>query len=267
MSAERLAGRKRVGATWLLFGGLWSWAACGQHDAPDVEPLEVLVASSMQDVFRQVKREFEARHPKAEVSLSVAGSQVLRMQVVEGGIGDIFVSANRAHIDSLASAGRVREVHPFAEGQLALVIAPTMQSRVRRFEDIESVDRLVVGAPAVPVGAYTEMLFRRTESAYGAAFTQALRSKIVSEESNVRLVRAKVLLGEADAAFVYESDVRVGSGLFRIAIPQPVNVRTTHWVAFLRNDSLHPQADSFLRFIRSPPVRRLLKEQGFRVEP
>ena len=53
--------------------------------------------------------------------------------------------------------------------------------------------------------------------------------RLVSQEANVRLVRAKIELGEADAAIVYRSDadeaVRV------VEVPRNLNVKASYPIA------------------------------------
>lgn len=265
MCLESVWRKTRLGLPWSLVALLLSTACASPQNSSDA-PLEILVASSMQDVFRDLEKEFETRHPGADVLLTVAGSQVLRLQVEAGGGGDVFVSANRAHVDALTRIGQIDALRPLAEGQLALVVSPLLKNKVKRFEDITQIDRLVVGTASVPIGAYSEELLRRSESTYGIEFAQTLREKIVSRESNVRLVRTKVLLGEADAALVYESDARHVAGLYVIDIPPNINVKTTHWLATLQKQSPHPQRNAFVQFIHSPMGQRLLGKHGFAVE-
>ena len=61
--------------------------------------------------------------------------------------------------------------------------------------------KLVIAAPAVPVGGYTRTVLRKM------GLTSVL-SKVVSQESDVKAVTGKVALGQADAGFVYVTDAR-----------------------------------------------------------
>ena len=61
--------------------------------------------------------------------------------------------------------------------------------------------KLVVGSPRVPVGSYTRIVLRKL------AMTSVL-TKVVSEEPDVKSIVGKIALGQADAGFVYTTDVR-----------------------------------------------------------
>ena len=76
---------------------------------------------------------------------------------------------------------------------------------MKTFADLPRADRIVVGAPEVPIGAYTVQIWQKA-AATGADFAARLQAKVVSRELNVRQVLAKVVLGEADAGIVYRSD-------------------------------------------------------------
>ena len=60
-------------------------------------------------------------------------------------------------------------------------------------------ERIVVGAPEVPIGKYTLRILEKASRSLGADFGAQVGAKIVSRELNVRQVLAKLILGEADA--------------------------------------------------------------------
>ena len=73
--------------------------------------------------------------------------------------------------------------------------------------------KLVIGTARVPIGAYTRQVMRNLGMT-------SLLSKVVSEEPDVKSIVGKVALGEADAGFVYRTDVQpVRSRVSAIAIP------------------------------------------------
>ena len=60
--------------------------------------------------------------------------------------------------------------------------------------------KLVIGTAGVPIGAYTRQVLRKL------GMTSAL-SKVVGPEPDVKSIVGKVALGEADAGFVYRTDI------------------------------------------------------------
>ncbi len=72
----------------------------------------------------------------------------------------------------------------------------------------------MVAGPKVPIGLYTREVLKRL------GLLRVLR-KTVSLEPDVKGIVAKVALGEADAGFVYATDVRPVAGKVRvISIPR-----------------------------------------------
>ncbi|MCA9539427.1 MAG: molybdate ABC transporter substrate-binding protein [Myxococcales bacterium] len=234
--------------------------AC-RSPAPEARtPLAVFAASSLTEAFADLEQGFEATHPEVDVQLTFAGSQVLRLQIEQGAAADVFASANEQHMRALVDAGLVGETHAFAANAL-VVIVPLGPGHIERFEQLAEAQRVVVGTENVPVGRYAGAMLDKARAAYGDAFAAAVRAHIVSEESNVRLLRAKVELGEADAAVVYGTDasprVRV------VAIPAALNVRATYPIAAVSKSPHATEAAQFIEYVRSPAGQGLLRRHGF----
>ena len=106
------------------------------------------------------------------------------------------------------------------------------------------------------------------ESRYGPEFLQDVRGAIVSEENNARLVRAKVELGEADAAIVYRTDAISSDRVRAIDLPDRLNFPARYAVTPLldENGEVDAAAERFVRFLRSEEGRALLREYGFVTE-
>lgn len=230
----------------------------GCRDAPQRAEVAVFAASSLTEGFQAIEAAFEAAHPDIDVRLTFAGSQVLRLQIEQGADADVFASADARHMTALAEAGHLAESHVFARNGL-VVITPLEGSPVRDFADLPRAERLVIGADAVPVGRYTRRLLEKAGSTLGADFARRVRARVVSEETNVRLVRAKVELGEADAAIVYRTDasprVRV------VPVPEAVDTPAAYHIAALAGAD--EGARVFVAFVRSPEGRRILTARGF----
>ena len=99
----------------------------------------------------------------------------------------------------------------------------------------------MVGVPTSPIGAYTEARIQQE----GPEWAQRVRARVVSRESNVRLVLGKVELGEADAAVVYASDA-AGRALEVAPIPGSPRVD-------LQLAAATDPGEQFVRFVISNP--------------
>jgi molybdate transport system substrate-binding protein len=91
-----------------------------------------------------------------------------------------------------------------------------------------------------------------------------VNANVVSREPNVRSVLAKVELGEADAAVVYESDARSSRRVRSIAIPSAANVVAEYPAAVVSASTSRAAGAGFVRFLESAQAKAILRKHGFR---
>jgi len=241
-------------------GALAAAPAAGEGAARE---LVVFEAASLKDAFAKLARRFEGDHPGTKVISNAAGSQELRAQLEQGAPADVFASADRKHIDALLGAGLVNAPVIFVCNEPVLVVRPGL-SAVKTFADLPRVERLVVGAPGVPIGSYTAQILKKAAGKYGADFATRVESRVVSRELNVRQVLAKVVLGEADAGIVYRSDVVTAAGKVQLlAIPADLNVTAEYPVATLKQAPQATLARQWVQLVTSPAGMAALREAGF----
>lgn len=231
-------------------------------DGTGRRPLQVFAAVSLTDAFREIKTAFEAAYPDTDVGLVFAGSQVLRLQIEQGAGVDIFASADRRHVEALRHAGHLPGYSRFAGNEMVLIVPPGNPAAIESFADLPRARRLVIGTEHVPVGAYTRDVLRRAAGHLGAKFEKDVLSRVVSEESNARLVRAKVELGVADAAIVYRTDVAPGRVL-AIPVPPEANVRAGYLMGAVAGAANPEGAARWVRFVASPAGQEILARRGF----
>jgi molybdate transport system substrate-binding protein len=234
-----------------------------ERSGPSREPtrLVVFAASSLTEAFEDLATVYVQMFGEPEPILAFAGSQILRLQIEQGARAHVFASANAAHMQSLAATGRIARPRVFAYNELVVIVPRSNPASIDQFSDLSRARRIVIGTPDVPVGAYTREMLVRAEEAYGAGLVSELRSNIVSEESNARLVRAKVELGEADAAVVYRTDlsprVRV------IELPAELSVRAAYHAALVGEPPYPEAATRWISLLESARGRAILREHGF----
>ena len=232
-------------------------AACAPAGV-EQHTLEVFAASSLTEAMMDLERGFEAEHPGVDVRVSCAGSQVLRMQIEQGARVDVFASADEAHMVALRASGEVAQSSVLARNELALITP--LDGELARFDDLPSADRVVLGGGQVQVGRYARELLRRAGRRQ-RGFAEAVARRVVSEEPNVRLVRAKVALGEADAAFVYRTDV--SPDVRTVAIPPELNVRASYPIAVTTRAERPTLGREFVAWTLGPRGQELLRARGF----
>ena len=197
-------------------------------------PLVVYAAASLTAAFQAVAPAFHRAQPGWKIRFNFGASSTLRAQIQRGAPADVFASADEAQMEPLAAARLGTGARPFARNRLALVVPAANPARIESAKDLAQPGlRVVAAGDAVPVGHYTRQLFAnlaRTEG-YPADFGQRVDRNVVSREANVRAMLARVELGEADAAVVYETDARSAPRVKGIPLPKAANVTATYPVA------------------------------------
>lgn len=217
---------------------------------PAEGPATVLAAASLTEVLPRVDETARA---------SFGGSNQLAQQARQGFPFDVFLSASPQYTQALFAEGLVRRPVAFATNSLVLVVPRRNPARITRVADLAKRPnlRLVVAGPRVPIGLYTREVLKRL------GLLRVLR-KTVSLEPDVKGIVGKVALGEADAGFVYATDVRAVTAKVRV-IPFPRRAQPT--VVYEAAIAARPRdleaAQAFLSALLGPDGRRALRAAGF----
>jgi molybdate transport system substrate-binding protein len=230
--------------------------------------LVVFEAASLKDVFAKLSQRFEKDNAGVKVITNAAGSQELRAQIEHGAAADVMASADRKHMDALASQGLVVAPSVFTCNEPVVVVRAALAPTIKTLADLPRAERIVVGVPEVPIGAYTLKILDKAAAKLGADFPKRVQAKVASRELNVRQVLAKVSLGEADAGVVYRSDAITARGKVEIvAIPPELNVVAEYPIAALEA-APHPDlARRFIDLVKSPEGAAALRDAGFSACP
>ena len=249
-------------------------SACGGSGSG--RSIKVFAAASLADAFAEIAQEFESQNAGVSVKLNLAGSQRLRSQLELGARADVFASANTVQMDRAVDADLI-EGSPaaffFATSNLAVIASSESGSgRVHTLEDLaEPGVSLVLAHSSVPAGAYARQLLENLSgdaSRFGEDFSVRVLENVVSEETNVRNVEQKVILGEADAAIVYRPGAEralasASEDINLVPVPAEHNVDATYPIAVL-NDSERPRlAAAFVAFVLSGEGQAILGKHGF----
>jgi molybdate transport system substrate-binding protein len=232
---------------------------------PPARELVVFEAASLKDVFAKLAQRFEKANAGVKVVTNAAGSQELRAQIEHGAAADVIASADRKHMDALAKLGLVIAPSVFTCNEPVVVVRAALAASIKSLADLPRVERIVIGTPEVPIGAYTLQILDKAAAKHGGDFRRRVQAKVASRELNVRQVLAKVVLGEADAGVVYRSDaIAAGGGKVAVvSIPPQLNVVAEYPIAALEA-APHPDlARRFIDLVESPAGTAALREAGF----
>jgi molybdate transport system substrate-binding protein len=226
--------------------------------------LVVFEAASLKDAFARLAQRFEKDHPGTKVVANAAGSQELRAQIEHGAAADVFASADRKHMDALAAQGLVVSPSVFTCNEPVVVVRTALSSSIKSLADLPRAERIVIGTPEVPIGAYTLQILQKAAAKYGADFPKRVEAKVASRELNVRQVLAKVVLGEADAGVVYRSDTITAAGKVQVlTIPPELNVTAEYPIALLKKAPNPTRARQWIELVKSAAGATALREAGF----
>jgi molybdate transport system substrate-binding protein len=232
--------------------------------APPAKELVVFEAASLKDVFAKLAQRFEKDNAGVKVVTNAAGSQELRAQIEHGATADVMASADRKHMDALARQGLVVAPSVFSCNEPVVVVRTGLASSIKTLADLPRAERIVIGTPEVPIGAYTLQILDRAAVKLGADWIRRVQVKVASRELNVRQVLAKVALGEADAGIVYRSDAMTAGGKVAVVgIPPALNVTAEYPIAALAAAPQPELARRFVELVKSPAGAAALREAGF----
>jgi len=235
---------------------------------PEPRTLTIFAAASLTDAFTEISHNFEAADPGVTVALNFAGSQTLSTQITQGAVADVFASANHTEMDKLVSAGLVQQDAPqdFLTNKLVVILPSNNPANVQTLQDLSRTGlKLVLVADTVPAGKYARQILANLSKhpSFGADFQTRVLANVVSNENDVKLVVAKVQLGEADAGIVYISDSIAAPQLLTIEIPTNFNVVAKYPIAALINAPQTDLAAGFIAYVLSPDGQAILKKWGF----
>ena len=237
------------------------------HEPLRAHDIVVAAASSLSDVLTDLKRGFEAKHPGPRIVLNFAGSQVLRFQIEQGATFDVYASANAMHMNALIHEKHVQEAQVFAYNTLIVLVPQTNPAQIHHFYELNQAKRIIIGNENVPIGIYTRQVLNRSSVKLGHRFVDTIREHVVSQESNTRLVRAKVELAEADAAIVYQTDLGGSYKTQSIPIPQEFNSNVRYFIAPLRRAYKLKGVRQFINYVLSQEGQHIIRQNGFLLKP
>jgi molybdate transport system substrate-binding protein len=233
----------------LVAAALVAFAVAGVAGAQrDTTRATVYAAASLTDAFPKIA-------PRARFSF--AGSNALAAQIRQGAPADVFAAANVKLPFGLYGDGFCSKPVVFTRNALVLIVPRSNPRHIKKVSDITRKGvKLVIAAKGVPVGDYTLKVLQKLRLA------RALKN-VVSQETDVREVLAKVALNEADAGFVYSTDARTVPRKVRtIAIPprgRP-NVEYAMCVVLKGN---HDAGHAFVKRVLGRAGQKILLRYGF----
>jgi molybdate transport system substrate-binding protein len=212
--------------------------------------ITVFAAASLTQAFPRIDRA-----PR----YSFAGSDQLALQLQQGAPADVYAAASPKYPELLYHQGLVRKPQVFATNRLVVLVPRANPAGIHSVYDLRRKGvKLVIGDKSVPIGSYTRQILDTL------GITNDVLANVVSQETDVKGIVAKVALGEADAGFVYFTDSRpVAKRTKTIGLPAWAQPPIRYEIAVVRSTKRAAAARTFVARVLSKRGRLLLKRAGF----
>lgn len=230
----------------------------------------VFAAASLTDAFKEIAAEFQKAHPGVTVTFNFGGSSLLRTQLAQGAKADVFASADKKNMDGAIQDGTISGTPKvFVRNEPVIVVPANNPAGITSLKDLgKSGVRLVLEGKDVPIGNYARQILDEAsqDPSYGSDFSARVLQNVVSEETNVKASLTKVVLGEADATFVYRTDVTadVRDKVKIIEIPANLNITAEYYIATTKQAPNPTAAQAFVEYVLSPASQKILAKWGFK---
>jgi molybdate transport system substrate-binding protein len=241
-------------ATALALAGL-ALSAAGVPAAPAAGTkasarITVYAAASLTNVFPRIERS-----PR----YSFGGSNTLAAQIRQGAPADVFASANMMLPQQLFARKLCSRPVVFTRNAIVIVVPRSNPAKLRSIYGLTRRGiKLVIAGPGVPVGSYTLQVLRNMNLA------AAILPNVVSRETDVREVLAKVILGEADAGFVYATDAKVAGGRVSVLnVPARAQPQLQYGICVVSGSANKSEARAFVDKVLAEAGQAKLRAAGF----
>jgi len=238
----------RLGAVLALCAAAAALAAHAR--AGGASGLTVYAAASLTNVLPQID---------SSASYSFGGSNMLAAQIEQGAPADVFAAANTSLPQQLHAKKLCSTPVVFTRNALVIVVPKRNPAHIRSVYSLARRGvKVDVAAVGVPVGNYTIGALKKLDLAH------AVFANVVSRETDVRGVLAKVALGEVDAGFVYATDARTVAGRVRtIALPARARPNVEYGACVVTASTKRALAQRFVAGLLGKAAQAKLRAAGF----
>jgi len=225
-------------------------ALAGEAGAMQRAQITVYAAASLTDVFPKID---------ANQRYQFGGSNTLAAQITHGAPADVFASANTTLPNQLFAKGMCSKPVVFTRNTLVVVVPKANPAKIHTVYNLTKRGvKLVIAGPGVPVGSFTLQILKNM------SLSARVLKNVVSRETDVREVLAKVALGEADAGFVYSTDAKTVSSRVKVVkVPPRAQPNVQYGICVASRSGDKAAARRFVDKVLSKAGQARLLKYGF----
>lgn len=227
----------------------------------NAEELIVSAAASLNNAFKEIASQFEAKHPNDKILFNFAASGTLLQQIAKGAPVDVFASADQETMNQAQQQALIvnNSRKDFTQNTLVLISPINSSLTIKQLADLNlnTVKRIAVGNPAnVPAGRYTQEALEATNQ------WQALQDKFIYTQ-NVRQALDYVARDEVDVGFVYGSDAAIMQDKVKVLLTASLKTPVSYPIAQIKDSKHSKLASDFIEYVLSNEGQQILAKYGF----
>lgn len=224
------------------------------------ETLNLSVAASMTDAFKEILNDFSGDRPAARMRPNYASSGSLAKQIEQGAPADIYVSANPKWMEYLAEKEMIAPGTEYVFAYNKLVFIGYKATAVNALTDLVALDRIALGSPqSVPAGQYARQAMERA-----GIYHELTRQRKLVMAKDVRQALIYADRGEVDGAFVYSTDAMLAAQAeVLFTVPDDLYDRVAYPLALTMSGADNDLAKAFYAYMKTTRVVDILRKHGF----
>lgn len=257
-----------------------SLVACGSkdNDKKDDQAVELTVfaAASLTESLTAIGDKYMADNKNVKISFNFDSSGKLLTQIEEGAVCDLFISAVPKQMNALDGSLKAdSEKNPkgqdllvagsridLLENKVALAVAEGNPKGIDSFDKLADLlkngdVKLAIGNSDVPVGQYTQKIFKFYD------IDEAAIAEKLTYGSNVKEVTTAVSEGTVDCGIIYASDAY--SAKLTVAAEATADMcgQVIYPAAVLKTAENPEGAQAFLDFLQTDEAMAVFETVGF----
>jgi molybdate transport system substrate-binding protein len=241
----------------LLLLAAASFLLGGCASKPEAGELHIAAAANLQRVFDPLAKAFD-KQTRVKLIASYGASTQLAQQIENGGPFDVFLSADTAQVDRLASKGLLVEGSRAIYTRGVLALWAPKRPDIQKLEDLNRPDVKRIGIANPELAPYGKAAIDTLTAAH---LWPALESKVVYGP-NISIVAQFADSANADASFTALS--LVNDRLEKpIVIPEDLHQPIEQALGIVKATTHGEAAAEFRQFLMGPEAQAILAKFGY----
>ncbi|WP_413040098.1 molybdate ABC transporter substrate-binding protein [Rothia mucilaginosa] len=221
--------------------------------------IQVFAAASLNNAGADLEKAYEAANPGVDITFVYEGSAKLVTQIEQGATPDMLITADTKNMDKAKKLDQFSdsETNVLVTNKLVLVTAEGNPGKINSLDDLKTTEGVVaVCKEDVPCGTLAHEELKKHD----------ITLKNATTEGKVTDVATKVTTGNADAGFIYTTDLAAAKkkGVNLGSVELTDVERNEYPAALSKTGSSSETAKKFNEWLKnSDEAKKILTEYGF----